>query len=198
MNNKVDWIGITFFFITIITGMYNLLIGDEAKVIKAILLLVVLGINKIIFYKTFLKKSSLGYIGIIIFCFLSIYLANLFDFYSISYYDKFLHLISGVMIYFFGLIIYVNLTKNNEYKKDIFFYLFPLFFSIALAGVWEIWEFSTDLSFGLNAQNNSLFDTMTDIICGTIGSIVSLLISFIWKINGNNKIINKIIKESKY
>ena len=198
MNNKVDWIGITFFFITIITGMYNLLIGDEAKVIKAILLLVVLGINKIIFYKTFLKKSSLGYIGIIIFCFLSIYLANLFDFYSISYYDKFLHLISGVMIYFFGLIIYVNLTKNNEYKKDIFFYLFPLFFSIALAGVWEIWEFSTDLSFGLNAQNNSLFDTMTDIICGTIGAIVSLIISFIWRINGNNKIINKIIKESKY
>lgn len=197
MNNKVDWVGITFFIITIITGMYNLLIGNEAKVFKAIILLVVLGINKIIFSKTFLKKSLLGYMGVMIFCFLSIYLANLFDFYSISYYDKFLHIISGVMIYFFGLIIYVNLTKNDEYKKDIFFYLFPLFFSIALAGVWEIWEFSTDLIFGLNAQNNSLIDTMTDIICGTIGAIVSLLTVLLWKSNKKNIIINEIIKESK-
>lgn len=195
MNNKVDIIGTSFFFITIITGMYNLLEGNDSKVFKAILLLAVLAISKILFKKTFLKKSSIGYIGVMLFCFLSIYLANLFGFYGISYYDKFLHLISGIMIYYLGIIIYVSLNKNSNYKKDVFFYLFPLFFSIALAGVWEIWEFTTDLTFGLNAQNNSLIDTMTDIICGTVGAIISLLLSLRWRINGKGTIINKIIKE---
>ena len=40
-------------------------------------------------------------------------------------------------------------------------------FSIAAAGVWEIWEFSTDMLFGFHSQNNSLIDTMMDIICGS-------------------------------
>ena len=34
MNNKVDIIGTSFFFITIITGMYNLLEGNDSKVFK--------------------------------------------------------------------------------------------------------------------------------------------------------------------
>ena len=46
--------------------------------------------------------------------------------------------------------------------------VFSLLFAIACAGVWEIWEFSTDQIFGFTAQNNSLHDTMWDIICGTV------------------------------
>ncbi|WP_307400343.1 hypothetical protein [Paenibacillus anaericanus] len=42
-----------------------------------------------------------------------------------------------------------------------------------LSGAWEIYEFVVDHLFGLHSQNASLTDTMLDIICGTVGAVVS-------------------------
>ena len=40
-----------------------------------------------------------------------------------------------------------------------------------VAAAWEIAEFSSDRILGTHAQNASLQDTMTDIICGILGAI---------------------------
>ncbi|MGW6172078.1 hypothetical protein ACWF5H_01175 [Arthrobacter sp. NPDC055138] len=40
-----------------------------------------------------------------------------------------------------------------------------------VAGAWEIAEFTSDGLLGMHAQNASLQDTMTDIICGVLGAI---------------------------
>ena len=63
-------------------------------------------------------------------------------------------------------------------KRKLFFtiLIFVVIFATAVAGVWEIWEFTTDSLFGLVAQNDNLHDTMWDIICGTIVGIITMFV----------------------
>lgn len=49
---------------------------------------------------------------------------------------------------------------------------FAFLFTVAMAGMWEIYEFTVDHLFGLHSQNGSLTDTMMDMICGTLGAVV--------------------------
>jgi uncharacterized membrane protein YjdF len=114
--------------------------------------------------------------SVLLFIFITMFVANEFGYYSvIPYLDKIEHLFSGVILCFVGLLIYKKTSESGEpalpsAKAGVWF---SLFFSVAMAGVWEIYEFTTDHLFGLNSQNGSLVDTMTDIICGTIGAIVT-------------------------
>ena len=68
-------------------------------------------------------------------------------------------------------------------------------FSIAAAGVWEIWEFSTDMLFGFHSQNNSLIDTMMDIICGSIMGIITNIPIYLYIKGKNISFIENIVKE---
>lgn len=74
---------------------------------------------------------------------------------------------------------------------------FPFLFSVACAGIWELWEFATDSIFGLTAQNGSLNDTMWDIICGTIGGMISCTFIYIHIKFKNIKFIQAIMNEMK-
>ena len=163
-----------FYILLLVTAIIDSLYRDGIKFWRIILIFVTIFVVRIIFNKTFLKKFLSAYIITIIFIFISMYLANVWDFYAIDNYDKFLHFISGILIGFLGLVIYIYLSNgniNNE-MKPITIFIFPLIFSIAIAGVWEIWEFSTDQIFGLTAQWN-LEDTMWDIILGSLGGGIS-------------------------
>ena len=65
--------------------------------------------------------------------------------------------------------------KNNMKIKNVSpsFIIFIAFcFSSTCGLLWEIYEFSVDHLFNLSTQNNSLLDTMTDIIANTIGAII--------------------------
>lgn len=60
-------------------------------------------------------------------------------------------------------------------KKIIFNIIFIVSFSIALAGLWEIFEFTADNLTGQDAQDfllTGLDDTMYDLILATFGSIL--------------------------
>ena len=163
-----------FYILLLVTVIIDSLYRDGIKFWRIILIFVTIFVVRIIFNKTFLKKFLSAYIITIIFIFISMYLANVWDFYAIDNYDKFLHFISGILIGFLGLVIYIYLSNgniNNE-MKPITIFIFPLIFSIAIAGVWEIWEFSTDQVFGLTAQWD-LEDTMWDIILGSLGGGIS-------------------------
>jgi len=88
-----------------------------------------------------------------------------------SWWDVMLHLVSGIMIGYVGLILLVTLDKEQLLFKNKKIGLIILFiFAIGAAGavLWEIIEFSGDTFLGTNAQLGSLRDTMEDLICGTI------------------------------
>jgi uncharacterized membrane protein YjdF len=56
---------------------------------------------------------------------------------------------------------------------------FAFLFAVAMAGMWEIYEFTVDHLFELHSQNGSLTDTMMDMICGTLGALVASFYLFI-------------------
>lgn len=111
---------------------------------------------------------------ILIFTLLSQLAGRLGAYEKIKYWDKFLHFISGFILSLTGRDIYYTFKGEKENKKLL--KLFSLFFSISGAAFWEIFEFNSDLIFKTHAQNNSLLDTMTDIILGTLSALISLII----------------------
>ena len=125
------------------------------------------------------------------------YLASVWNFYSITNYDKFLHLLSGAIIAIIGYILFIYLTNDISRKEmnPLTSAIFVILFATAAAGVWEIWEFTTDSLFGLTAQNNSLNDTMWDIICGTVIGLITAIPIYINSKTNNIKIINRTISE---
>lgn len=109
--------------------------------------------------------------------FISIFLGTILNFYRfIPNFDFWLHMFFGLLgsVLAFPLIRFF-FDKNNMKIKNVSpsFIIFIAFcFSSTCGLLWEIYEFSVDHLFNLSTQNNSLLDTMTDIIANTIGAII--------------------------
>jgi uncharacterized membrane protein YjdF len=183
-NHKVitdrgnNFFELALYLVTSACLVYFIARGMDEKIFQAILILVVLTIVRgvVKFTKTDLFPALR--FSILFFIALTMLFANAFGFYGlIPYLDKIEHLISGVILCFIGLIVFAKVSKieNPPIVPSSTAIWFSLFFSVAMAGCWEIYEFSTDHLFGLNSQNNSLPDTMADIICGTIGAVITSL-----------------------
>lgn len=119
--------------------------------------------------------------SVLIFIAITMMFANLFGMYAvIPYLDKMEHLLSGVILFFAGQFILNKMAKSkglSSLPSNIIVW-FSFYFSVAMAGVWEIYEFTTDHLFGLTSQNGNLTDTMFDIICGTTGAVGGVLYLF--------------------
>lgn len=121
-------------------------------------------------------------ISILVFIFMAMFLAVEFNFYRrISIYDKILHSLSGIIFFFLGFTLFLHIAGPHETLRSnpLLAVLFSLFFAIAVAGCWEIFEFSVDHLFGMDCQKGSLTDTMGDIICGTSGATLTGVFQFI-------------------
>lgn len=134
----------------------------------------------IIIHKKFSLLTIRTYYSVIIFILLSVFAGRSLGFYSlIPYWDKALHFLSGFIIAAIGKQIYTKLSGDTTNK--ILISLFVASFSIAAAGVWEIYEFIIDSVFGIESQNGSLNDTMWDMIAGTLSALISIIASLITK-----------------
>ena len=123
----------------------------------------------------------------------------------LKFYDRFiwwdtmLHLLSGFMCSALGFLLFVSLNRDSSVRSQInpaAVVLFTLCFSIACGAVWEIFEFAADSLLGMNMQrwqtveaanaaelinisnfsNPGLIDTMKDIICDIVGSLISMAV----------------------
>lgn len=200
MKKKITYDNlVTLIFLLLLAGtlIYNIIVQSGSKVQRIILAFGTVIITKIFFSLTFFKKSKATYTAAIVFIIISMYLGNILNFYTyIPSYDKILHLASGIIIGIIGVIIYAYFTKEELNKiNPMFMVFFSIIFTIALAGIWEIWEFTTDRLFGLESQLNSLVDTMTDIICGTIGGLIALVPIYKFAKNKKSGFLKNIIDE---
>lgn len=160
--------------------VYFLVKGNGAKMFEAVLIVAVLQLIRLVVRLTKTTLFTALRFCVLLFIFVTMFIANEFGYYGvIPYLDKFEHLFSGVILCFIGLLIYSKAAGHqddadpSEHSSSRIAVWLCLFFSIAMAGVWEIYEFATDHLFGLDSQNGSLLDTMTDIICGTSGAILT-------------------------
>lgn len=108
------------------------------------------------------------------FAFLGLTLGSVLGFYNkISWFDLFVHTLSGFLTSLVALIFLkkIGLVTDNNLWFQV---LFTICFSMAIAGVWEIFEFGCDKFFKADAQKvmeSGVDDTMGDMIVATLGSI---------------------------
>jgi uncharacterized membrane protein YjdF len=168
-----DGFELALYILAAVCFVYFLFRGDSAKIFEAVLIVAVLIIIKaVVKYTKTVMFPALRF-SVLLFIFVTMFLANEFGLYGvIPYLDKIEHLFSGVILCFIGLLIFKKVNKSEKISRlhAPTAVWFSLFFAIAMAGCWEIWEFTSDWLFGLDSQRGSLVDTMADIICGTVAA----------------------------
>ena len=131
-----------------------------------------------LFYKLF-KLKPVNQLGTIIFAF--IFLAYtigevLAGYYWIPHFDKVCHALSGTFTGILGIIMYYVLKPGRRMERGDFAActVFMLCFAMAIAGMWEIGEFTISLVTDLDPQwveGTGVTDTMTDMIACLIGAL---------------------------
>ena len=116
------------------------------------------------------------YINLVIFIMVSSLLGSCFKFYSINHYDDFLHLYSGILSCNVAYLIirYFNNEENIKMVNKVFVMIFLFMFTMGVASLWEIMEFSLDNILGTHTQIGGLEDTMIDMVDALIGAIISI------------------------
>ncbi|NOW91248.1 putative membrane protein YjdF [Clostridium beijerinckii] len=192
-----DYFELFLYALAVICSIYFLIRGDMQRTLQPILIILVLTVIKALIKKSRIPISTDLRFSVLAFIFVTMFFANEFKGYSfIPYLDKIEHLSSGVILFYIGSLILELINKNETNKLNIkTIILFSLFFAIAMAGVWEIYEFTTDRLFGLRSQNNSLVDTMGDIICGSIGALFTSIYAY-KNLKVNFKVSSEVIGDS--
>ena len=90
---------------------------------------------------------------------------------TVPYFDKTVHFCSGVFSALVGhyALVYFKVNKSPKLFKAMFI----MFFSIAIAVLWEFFEFGCDKFLGQSMQqliSVGVDDTMFDLICATVGA----------------------------
>lgn len=173
---SINWYAIIIFFLVCNITYFIDLSGNKAISITSYLL----SLGAVALFIVLRKIDTTYFIGIIIFTLLSQYFGAMLKFYNIiPIYDLILHFSSGILLVFLGHYFLKLLVVNKKiYTIPIIVIVFFCgFFSIAVAGLWEIWEFSGDMLLGLNAQISGI-DTMEDIIAGSVGALIGCFLLY--------------------
>lgn len=133
----------------------------------------------------------------VLFIFLAHFLGSIVNLYhKIYWYDSFTHFLSGIVISFLATYLLVTFKKYNR-KSILFNILFILGLSFMVAGLWEMFEFTSDKLFGKDAQNvltTGVDDTMKDMIVAALGTILYCVLYIYEEWENKDIIIRKFIK----
>lgn len=90
-----------------------------------------------------------------------------------KFYDVVLHIYGTMLIALLGFMFVYTLYYLGKIKLSLrMIGIFTFIFAMAIGGLWEIAEFTTDHVLGTNAQMGSLTDTMGDLIFDGVGGIL--------------------------
>lgn len=175
------------FFVAFIMGIIDFAKGNLvlSKLIfrtTFVLLMFIPFLIKKIFNVTFSRIVSTTFY---LYMFISAFLGNVLEFYQkYPAWDLIIHYLMGAVLAVLSIYV-LNLTiyKKDRAKHNMFFtYSFMLLFACGVGALWEIWEFSGDLIFGLNTQRymnllgqRALMDTMLDLCMDLLGAISGIL-----------------------
>ncbi len=135
--------------------------------------------------------------------FIAVFLGFMNDYYeNVKNFDKFTHALSGVtlsVVAFQTLYIFNQSKKNNFRISSFAMSIFAYTFSITLLVIWEFYEFFIDtISFNIDnadgrnmqryqwvnesisfPQDYGLYDTMIDLLVGSVGALVVVIIGYL-------------------
>lgn len=112
----------------------------------------------------------------LIFLFFAQFLGSVVNLYAnVYWFDSFNHFVSGILTAIFSVAFLFWMQKYNV--KDIRFnIIFMIIFSLAIASLWEFFEFTSDRIFGGDTQKvleTGVVDTMKDMIVAFLGAVLT-------------------------
>lgn len=190
---------------TMIASIILLATGKQSRetqtthIILCAVALVLYNIPSFIQWRFRVYVPSVLHIFTLIFIFAHFILGEVGEVYRQSaVFDKILHATSGVAIATIGfsLVNMFNKSSNTHLKLSPFFVAFSSFcFALAIALLWEVFEYASDSLVGTNmqryippdevqqatapAQGYGLIDTMNDIIVSTVSALVVCVLGYI-------------------
>lgn len=176
MNSKINKILIA---VAIIVGsIYGVIRISDADIYGALICFAIIPVMlaPYLLRKLFdIKVSNQVETIYLIFVFFAHFLGSIVDFYhTILYYDKVMHLLSGLLSALLGFVLLVKM-KHYKSKSIVFNVIFIIAITLSIAALWEFYEFTADYLFSKDAQNvvtTGVSDTMWDMIMAFFGSIM--------------------------
>ena len=119
---------------------------------------------------------------IIFFVYACLFLGEVRGFYGRFWWlDIFLHTFSAIAFCFLGFIAFFLLFKAEKIKTHpAWIAIFSFCFSLTVAVLWEIFEFTMDQVFETNMQKSGLMDTMGDLISASVSSLLVAVAGYIY------------------
>ena len=96
-------------------------------------------------------------------------------YYSISWWDSFLHFLSGLPAGLFAYSIALHAYRRADGRAGLshgIALLFIFCFVMTVGALWEIVEYACDTFLGMNMQRASLLDTMSDMLLNSLGAVL--------------------------
>jgi uncharacterized membrane protein YjdF len=112
-------------------------------------------------------------VSYVAFLFLSMFSGEVLSMYSIFYpWDDIMHFISGLFVGMAAVLWLTSVVDRTKLSVSSWLTALCVFcLGATMAVVWEVVEFSSDRLFGTFTQRNDLFDTMTDLMLGTVSAL---------------------------
>lgn len=152
--------------------------GVYTKLMLCLSILIVLLIPKIV-RKVF--KVNISYtleFVYVIFIFFAQFLGSIINLYDkVWWYDLFVHFLSVVLSSLLSFFVLYRFKIHNK-KNKIFNFIFMIIFFVAVAALWEFVEFTAFIIFKTDMQNHlttGVFDTMQDMLIGTLGALIVIM-----------------------
>lgn len=179
------------FVLSIISGQWSIAL---LAVITLLLTLIPFFIQKK--YKIYISHFFTSFIAF--FLYASIFLGEVNKFYDrFWWWDLLLHLVSAIGFGLFGVILLLFVFGKAKNKSNaISFAVFSFCFAVTVGVLWEIIEFSLDVTFGFNMQKSGLLDTMSDLIIDCIGAGIASIFGYLYIADSHNTFFSKIIEQT--
>lgn len=140
----------------------------------------------VLFRKMSLRLPPETQLVAVLFAFTTLFLGEVKDYYErYWWWDLVIHFSSGLLLGLFGLMMVYMLNGTRTVDREMpagFVAAFAFFFAIGIGGIWEVFEFAVDQSFGTAMQKprpgdpSGLTDTMWDMSVNIAGAaIVSIV-----------------------
>ena len=100
---------------------------------------------------------------------------------SIPNWDTIVHCYSGAVLAWFGYTIASKAEQSIKKPLPLWFKNLVAFMTpLALAALWEIYEYMSDTFLGTNMQVGGLTDTIVDMSAAFVGAVVAVIVSCLW------------------
>ncbi|WP_390910416.1 hypothetical protein [Pseudosulfitobacter sp. SM2401] len=128
-----------------------------------------------------------------LFFFASIFLGEAFDFYErLWWWDLGLHGSSALGFGLTGFLFVFMLFDGDRLAAPPSAIAFITFcVAMTVGAIWEIFEFTMDLFFGLNMQKSGLDDTMGDLIINAVGGLIASLTGYFYLVRNSAGLLGR-------